>query len=687
MGGGADGSARGQGGAGDEGGSADGFGGGDAGASQAAMVTSYLVNPAHTNSVMDATLVPPLGVLWSVPSVGGYPLIAGGRVYVNTAPASADGAPQLEALDETTGKTLWGPVNLGGSYLAGDAYDDARVFTYTDAGQLQAFDAATGATLWTQTVGEQPFAPGPPTAYRGAVYVPTSGGVTAFDEGTGAAWWNAIVDGASVASPAVTDDGVFVSAGCGGTFAFDRTTGAVLWKTGPICDGGGANAPSVFEGRVYVQSPDPTVPLTALDVHTGANLGSFCAFGFPAFDGTLGFCDLRTDLAALDVTTDATQWTFGVGLNLNLTPFAAAGTIFVGADTGKLYGIDEHTGAQVWSTQADPLGAAGPVGGEGTLLAGTYTGGLVAYRHIDLPDAGVTIGDGGPVTPSILASGEESPTGLALSPTRVYWTDYGTGLIRSVDKNGGPPVTVDSAPGTYPWGITVDDTNVYWTVPNFYSGGMNPAIMSIPIAGGTASTLAASAGGPELVVVSSTHAYWENDNAVFLQSVPLDGGSVATLANTQGGGGGGLAIDATNVYWSTSAGIFAESLAGGPPTTLTPGAAAALAVDATNIYYVTATSNGSGVVAFVPIAGGTPTTLASGRTGSLVAVAVDAQNVYWIEGEGTIAQGAVAAVPKSGGMVSVLAPGLSDPSAIAVDDSGIYFNNPAGGGNIEKIAK
>jgi hypothetical protein len=71
------------------------------------------------------------------------------------------------------------------------------------------------------------------------------------------------------------------------------------------------------------------------------------------------------------------------------------------------------------------------------------------------------------------------------------------------------------------------------------------------------------------------------------------------------------------------------------------------------------------VVAFVPIAGGAPTTLASGRIGSLVAVAVDDRNVYWIEGDGTISQGALAAVPKSGGMVSVLASGLSSPSRAA----------------------
>jgi hypothetical protein len=106
-------------------------------------------------------------------------------------------------------------------------------------------------------------------------------------------------------------------------------------------------------------------------------------------------------------------------------------------------------------------------------------------------------------------------------------------------------------------------------------------------------------------------------------------------------------------------------------------------VDGTDVYYVT-NSIGGNSVARVPIGGGNPTVLATGRIGSLVAVAIDGQNVYWLEGEGTIQQGAVAALPKTGGRVVVLASGLSDPTAIAVDDTGIYFT---AGGPIEKIAK
>jgi hypothetical protein len=140
------------------------------------------------------------------------------------------------------------------------------------------------------------------------------------------------------------------------------------------------------------------------------------------------------------------------------------------------------------------------------------------------------------------------------------------------------------------------------------------------------------------------------------------------------------------LYWSAADGLYIAPLTGGSATKLASTSAAALAADGTNVYYVAGSNAGPGVVGFVPLSGGSPTLLASGRIGSLVAVAVDDQNVYWIEGEGTIQRGAVAAVPKAGGQVTVLASGLSDPLAIAVDGSGIYFANTAGG-TIGRIPK
>jgi outer membrane protein assembly factor BamB len=661
--------------------------GGARGSSPPSMASSYLVNPAHTNAVADPSLAPPLAFLWTesfADSVTNYPLIAGGRVYLLL---SGGTSGKLVALEKTSGATLWGPVDIGGSEVVGHAYDAERVFALTsDKGLLRAFDAATGRQLWSRALGSAPGNVGPPTAYRGIVYVAPNDAVIALDEVTGAILWKAKVDfpdylpGGS--SPAVSDDAVFV-AYCGEAYAFDRTTGALVWQKRVDCKGGGSLAPAVYGGRVYVS--ELSGAFAVFDAQTGAAAGSVSSVYYPAFDGTRAFCNLRTPLQAVDLPSGARAWTFDGDMQLDSIPFAGGGTVYIASDSGKIFGVDETSGAEVWTTQADPLGAAPPVGGEGILIAHLYSGqGVVAYAHVDLPDASVVVGDGGVASAVVLASGEE-PNGLALGDADVYWTDTGGGQVRSVNKNGGQAVTVSDAPGTDPWGLAVDSTRVYWSVPNFASGGMNATIMSIPLAGGAATTLASNLDSPELVVAGPSNVYWTALGPAAVESVPLDGGSVATIARDPLGGAG-VAIDATDLYWSTGAGIFRAPLAGGAPTRIGP-AADAIAVDSTNVYYVVETPNGSGLVARVPIAGGTPETLASGRTGSLPAVAVDDRNVYWIEGEGTIEEGAVAAVPKSGGIVAVLVSGLSDPSAIVVDGTGVYFDNPAGGGLVEKIPK
>ena len=330
------------------------------------------------------------------------------------------------------------------------------------------------------------------------------------------------------------------------------------------------------------------------------------------------------------------------------------------------------------------------MGGEGILLTSLYGGGgVVAYAHVDRPDAGVVLGDGGVPEPSPLIP-NEFPYDLALDATNLYWAD---GLeIGLAPKSGGPPTALWTASSSAlpPEAVAVDATNVYFVVRGD-GAGTPSAIMSTPIAGGTASTLASS---PSLLTgpcaVGPSQVYWV-DGAI--QSVPKTGGTVTTVVPAVAGA---LAVDATNLYWSASDGLHKMPFAGGPntllgvpfdpePELLGPVAATAIAVDGTNIYYVMNSFAGSGSVGFIPIAGGSAAVLASGRIGRLVSIALDSRNVYWVEGNGTIRQGAIAAAPKTGGRVTVLVTGLADPMAVAADGTGVYFPDLARG--ISKIAE
>ncbi len=119
------------------------------------------------------------------------------------------------------------------------------------------------------------------------------------------------------------------------------------------------------------------------------------------------------------------------------------------------------------------------------------------------------------LTPVVLADGEAPPRDLALelgadgSATAVWYTTFADGgAVKRVGPAGGEePVTMVEGQ-SYPNGITLDGTHVYWT--NRGDG----TVMSLPRAAapGTAPTLVASgqvAPGP--IAVDATHIFWANE--------------------------------------------------------------------------------------------------------------------------------------------------------------------------------
>jgi hypothetical protein len=150
------------------------------------------------------------------------------------------------------------------------------------------------------------------------------------------------------------------------------------------------------------------------------------------------------------------------------------------------------------------------------------------------------------------------------------------------------------------------------------------------------------------------------------------GSSLATLSRQSNSEPECLTTDGEHVYFTeTAAGRVMEvPLAGGTPATLADDQDMpfGISVAVGYVFWSNEAPGGDGTIMKVPSGGGVPVTLAEGQ-GSPTAIAADGVDVYWINLTGNHA---VMRVPVEGGTPTVLAEATS-PSAIAVFASDVYW--------------
>jgi sugar lactone lactonase YvrE len=215
----------------------------------------------------------------------------------------------------------------------------------------------------------------------------------------------------------------------------------------------------------------------------------------------------------------------------------------------------------------------------------------------------------------------------------IYWADYMAGTIMETPTAGQPGTTRTVVSGlTQPLRVAVDANHVYWTS----SGGAGAANKAT----GVISWVSMQPGSrPWGLTIDTTNLYYADVMLGEIVQATLGNGTQTVFAMNQTGARG-LVGDANNVYWTTSSGdVMMSAKATSNPTAIVTGQTnpQEMAIDTSvtpaEVYWVNVSPTGD--VSKAPAMANATATVIAPNQASGQCVAVDSTSVYWAVYGGT----------------------------------------------------
>ena len=342
-------------------------------------------------NVLSTTTVPALGTLWetTIGTLGGTPVVANGRVYVNTANGIA-------AVNAATGATVWNK-NYGETFEASPTVVGNTIYVGDLEGFFYAINGTTGAIVWMVTLNGPIYSTA--TVVNGIIYVGTEQGTMYALDSTKkgqTVWTYTAASGEAITTkPAVSNGNVYFAAYNNTIYCVSAASGTFVWKyiVGNAID----SSPAVVNGMLYIASYDEKI------------------YAISTAPGTAGVL----------------QWSYTTGSGIAASPAVANGYVYIGSGDGNLYALNARTGAVYFSL---------PTGG--AVRSAVVANGVI-YFTTSLSTA-FAINQYG----SVLASGSTGSSFLgspSVSDGRLFIGTTGGGLY-AFAPNGGTDVVRAHAP-------------------------------------------------------------------------------------------------------------------------------------------------------------------------------------------------------------------------------------------------
>jgi outer membrane protein assembly factor BamB len=323
-----------------------------------------------------------LNLRWKFMADGGVissPSIVDGRVYVGSQDKN------IYTINARNGRLLWN-FTTGARILSSPAVAGGKVYVGPDDGYIYCLDSKNGSLIWNTYAGgyiEAPFKAvtgirSSPIVVENRMYVGSlDTNLYSLDVNSGDVIWNFKTEGYITSSPAVADDGVYVTsqeANSGTLYKLNASNGTLIWKLDIpytlIADRGIDLhvSPTVADGMVFAAANKETyyginatngeIEWTYITAKGTENLGGYLVASMAYHDGELFIVDMFF-ITALDANTGEVAWKSWIGTELYTSPTYADNKVYVTTDRRLVYVLNAtngdklsffETGSNSWSS-------------------------------------------------------------------------------------------------------------------------------------------------------------------------------------------------------------------------------------------------------------------------------------------------------------------------------------------------
>jgi outer membrane protein assembly factor BamB len=322
-----------------------------------------------SNQVVTTQEVPPAGWVrvFGIPSKQGFSL----AIQKKESP-----------IENTTVLWKFDTKDTFNNFTSASAVENDRLYVTTSSGILFCLNTISGSLRWQVFVGSNPTAP---VVSNGMVFVGDKEGLSKYSK-TGERLWKILTDGHIISRPIIIENNVYCADSYGNIFdlamtngleqwrlntsnasylsttydqniyvtsgnsciAVNRNNGTILWifsTHGPI-----TSAPTYSNNTVYLNSWDTKV--YALDAKTGKEKWIYqTGWGFdtpPTVSNQIVIiASMDNNLYAL-TEKGVLKWMFSCQAGIHSTSYTYGNFVFIGSDDGRVYAVNESTGAAEW---------------------------------------------------------------------------------------------------------------------------------------------------------------------------------------------------------------------------------------------------------------------------------------------------------------------------------------------------